>query len=400
MIEKIVQKIICIVIIMLATHHIAHASDGGECGADAKWSYDGNVLVISGSGAMTDFSATVCPWRDYRENITSVRVEEGITYIGKYAFYKCSGLSEISLPQTLTEIGNQAFGSADNIAKINLPDIGAWLDIEFVNATSSPIRAETVFCIGDIPQTDIVIPNGIKDIKKYAFYKCGTLNSVTIPDTVESIGMRAFTACSDLERLVISDGVTEIGNYAFSNCVRLREAVIGANATYLSSYMFKGCTALETVTMSDKITEICADAFTDCTELTDIFYKGTQTQWSNIVIDEYSGLEDSVTVHCDAESVTLYDAEVGKDTGGYVYDFKMKSDQPMTGIFIIVLYNADGRFVMCDTIPVTEAITRFTAPTNSKIATETAATDYKILFWNNLENIRPLSECVSGKIKR
>jgi hypothetical protein len=75
------------------------------------WSLSGGMLTISGTGAMSDYDVLSRPatWYHYRENITSVIIENGVTSIGKEAFYNCSGLTSVTIPASVTSIGAEGF---------------------------------------------------------------------------------------------------------------------------------------------------------------------------------------------------------------------------------------------------------------------------------------------------
>ena len=66
--------------------------------------------------------------------------------------------------------------------------------------------------------TSITIPDGVTNIGNYAFYNCSGLTSVTIPDGATSIGNYAFSGCNGLTNITIPDSVKKIGEYAFSGC--------------------------------------------------------------------------------------------------------------------------------------------------------------------------------------
>lgn len=69
--------------------------------------------------------------------------------------------------------------------------------------------------------TSVVIPEGVATIGSNAFMKCSVLTSVVIPESVTSIGGNAFRGCSALTEVIIPEGVTEIGNSAFYDCSSL-----------------------------------------------------------------------------------------------------------------------------------------------------------------------------------
>lgn len=81
----------------------------GQCGDNLTWSLDKNMtLTISGTGAMYDFekSSVDIPWQQYAENINNIIIEYGITHIGNYAFYDCSNVDGIILPNSVISIGD------------------------------------------------------------------------------------------------------------------------------------------------------------------------------------------------------------------------------------------------------------------------------------------------------
>jgi hypothetical protein len=115
--------------------------------------------------------------------IPSSIVFGGVTYsvtsIGDSAFYQCSNLNAISIPNSITSIGKSAFNG----------------------------------CIG---LTSILLPNNINLISDFTFYGCSGLTSMTIPSAVTSIGIYAFNDCFNLESITIPNSVTTIDFLAFS----------------------------------------------------------------------------------------------------------------------------------------------------------------------------------------
>ena len=67
--------------------------------------------------------------------------------------------------------------------------------------------------------TSVTIPNGVTSIGGAAFSGCSGLTSVTIPNSVKSIGEGAFSVCSGLTSVTIPNSVKSIGNSAFSGCI-------------------------------------------------------------------------------------------------------------------------------------------------------------------------------------
>ena len=148
----------------------------GDCGANATWCFDPDTgkLIISGTGAMYNYSYYTQPWYNYKVYITSVVIENGITSIGNFAFDSCAILKSITISDSVTSIGD------------------------------------------------------------FAFQYCTSLTSVTIPDSVESIGIGAFSGCTGLTSITIPDSVESIGSNAFYKCTNITDVYCYADPANLT----------------------------------------------------------------------------------------------------------------------------------------------------------------------
>ncbi|MDO4651008.1 MAG: leucine-rich repeat domain-containing protein, partial [Eubacteriales bacterium] len=159
-------------------------SDGDIDGGDISWILDEQgVLTISGVGDMNcyDTHTNKAPWYDYREEILTVIIDEGITSIGDCSFYNCKKLTKVIIPNSVTEIKYYAFYSCKSLTDVNISDY----------VTSIGEDAFTL-CIS---LADLTIGSSVTTIGPNAFYKCNSLTDVTIPDSVTSIGRYAFSWC-------------------------------------------------------------------------------------------------------------------------------------------------------------------------------------------------------------
>ena len=174
----------------------------GKCGANLTWTLTSdNTLTISGKGAMYDYGTSsgsggvTPPWiaAGYRNAVSYVRIETGVTYVGQNAFADCSSITDVSFPYTLEEIGNCAFQNCTMLYSLFLP----YKTVSTGN--SSTITAPSL-------------------IGNAAFRGCVRLRSVYLPVTIKAIGTSAFADCnalsdvgytgseSDWEAISIGDG--------------------------------------------------------------------------------------------------------------------------------------------------------------------------------------------------
>lgn len=235
----------------------ATISKTGSCGSNVTYTiYSDGTLKISGTGVMTNYSSSSSiPWHSYRESITNVVIESGVTTIGKYAFYNCDSLTNIIIPNSVISIGEDAFYKCVSLTSITIP-----------NSVKSIGRYAFNQCRS---LESITIPNSITTIESGLFYWCTSLKRVKIPDSVTSIGVYAFDYCYSLTGIYIPDSVTSIGQGAFTGS-GLTSVTIPKNITTISSELFNWCTDLATVNFSDRVTSIGNGAFFSCRALTHI----------------------------------------------------------------------------------------------------------------------------------
>ena len=95
--------------------------------------------------------------------------------------------------------------------------------------------------------TSVTIPNSVTRIRYGAFYECSGLTSVTIPSSLTTISNSAFSGCSGLTSVTIPNSVTGIGDRAFWDCSGLTSITIPNSVTYIGRDAFSGCSGLTSV---------------------------------------------------------------------------------------------------------------------------------------------------------
>lgn len=281
------------------------------------WSFDEatGTLTISGSGPMTSYSSDKdVPWYSLRENVTSVKVEDGVTSIGAYAFENCTSLISVAIPDSVTVIGYRAFYSCANLTSIDIPsgvtDIGqtAFSGCSSLTNIDIPIGVASIggwTFNGCTSLTDIYIPSSVTDIGSAAFANCTSLTSIDIPSSVSYINGKAFMNCSSLTSIIIPGNVWSIGSYAFSGCSSLTSIDIPDGVRSIYEYTFQNCSSLTNITIPDSVKAIARYAFNGCNSLPGIVIPGGVT---SIGVSAFEGCSrlTSVDIPSGVKSIEKY----------------------------------------------------------------------------------------------
>lgn len=254
------------------------------------------AMTVSGTGAMADYDNDLdVPWKGYRSSIKSLSIKNGVTSIGKSAFYSCYELESADVPGSVASIGGYAFYGCSSLTEFAIPSgVTRIEDYTFSSCTSltevtipssvTSVGGHAFYGCGAL--TGTVIPNGVTNIGDYAFSGCMSLTEVTIPASVTGIGKYAFDGCSSIESLTINGSLTEMGNGVFRGCSNLIEATITGNVTGIGEYAFYGCSSLKNVKITGSVTSIGDSAFYYCSALESITIPASVT---SIGYEAFSG---------------------------------------------------------------------------------------------------------------
>ena len=281
----------------------------GYCGAEENgenisWELDSNgLLTVSGTGKMQILSYSDSPWK--KDNrIREATISYGITNIGSFAFYGCTELTSITIPDSVTVIEGCAFDSCTGLTSITIPDsvtsigLGAFCrctGLTSITIPDSVTDIEISAFQGCTGLTSITIPDSVTSICVSAFENCTGLTSITIPDSVTSISDETFEGCTGLTSITIPDSVTSIGYSAFGNCTGLSSITIPDSVTSFEPRVFKGCTGLTSITIPDSVKSISYEAFHGCAGLTSITIPDSVTDIENSAFQGCTGLT-SITI--------------------------------------------------------------------------------------------------------
>ena len=211
-------------------------------------------------------------------NLKSISIPESVTTINSYAFQNCTNLTDIAIPKNVSYIGNGVFHSCTNISNIVIPSkittINPYTFYKCTGLTSVEIP-ETVSTIGNYAFyqcSNMVakVPNGLRNVGQSAFWNCAKLTG-TSTFTLDSIGSHAF-GCYDsystnVMNVTFSSGITTIPSTCFQNCRGLNSIIIPSTVTTINEYAFTQCYNLTNATIPDTVTTINHHAFYKCSNM-------------------------------------------------------------------------------------------------------------------------------------
>ena len=194
-------------------------------------------------------------------SLKNITIPDSVTSIEYAAFENCTGLTSIVIPKSVVKIGERVFSGCNNLVEMAVPFVGVlgydavfgclfdYSIVEKPGYTYQYTDGNDTNYYYNIPSSlkSVTITGG--DVPHYAFYNCTGLTSIKMSDNVTSIGANAFYNCTGLTSITISDNVTSIGYNAFYNCIGLTSIKIPNKAMDISDSTFLGCVNLMSATM-------------------------------------------------------------------------------------------------------------------------------------------------------
>lgn len=202
---------------------------------DYKWSLSGSYYYYD---QLKKTSGPYYILNTYSELSTGEKliIDDSVTRIGDYAFYRCASLKEVIIPESVTSLGHYSFASCTGLVKV-------------------------------------IIPGSVQTVSDGMFRDCTSLKDVTIGEGFRYLRDYMFDTCSSLPSIILPESVTTIGKCALANCERLKDVTIPVSLKTIRLAAFGGA------------------------GLNDVYYRGTQDQWAGIEIAENNEELLNATIH-------------------------------------------------------------------------------------------------------
>ena len=190
-------------------------------------------------------------------NIPSSFTNNGVSYsvtaLGLNAFYSCSTLENITIPNSVINIDPQCFMGCSSLLTITIPE-----SVTSIGATCFS---------GCRSLSSITILGAIESLGIHCFANCESLKSIRIPSSVVGLGDYCFMECTSLENIEIPNSISKIPQYCFESCTSLKTIQLPISITELEEGCFFGCSSLENIKIPENVTDIGQRSFMNCTSL-------------------------------------------------------------------------------------------------------------------------------------
>ena len=238
----------------------AGAATSGNCGAtgsDVKWNFDTatGTMTISGTGAMADYTKNITnadadqPWKSNAKNIRKIKIEDGVTRIGSFAFNGVNAVETYQIADSVKNVGEWAIDPT-SVKSFEVSSNSAGLAV-VGGALFTKDRAELLaFPCADASIEHYTLPVETKTITDGSFSGAGHLKTIDLAQ-VQTIGSLAFMNAG-LENIEIPKTANTVMNWAFAGCSSMEKVTIDSSNLKLGdNAVFPGCTALKSLKISE-----------------------------------------------------------------------------------------------------------------------------------------------------
>lgn len=198
--------------------------------------------------------------------LTNVDIPAAVTAIGSYAFSGCRSIYNLEVPASVLTVGTQAFAGMTGLHFVTLNAgntsfgsdcfsgsnnivltsfngaLADWLAIDFANANAQPMSRSRNLSLNGTILTDLVIPDGVVEIKPFAFFYDTLIATITLPASVTTIDSNAFYRLTNLQRIVLNALPATVDDAAFQAVNKQAVVVEVPCADYVAGMTWQGFT--------------------------------------------------------------------------------------------------------------------------------------------------------------
>ena len=262
------------------------------CGSLSTVIFEGTALTSIGNYSFA-----------FTTSLKAIDLPEGLTTINTAAF-NASGIEEIVMPSTLSVIGDgafyyalalrsvtfneglenicrEAFYGCSSLKEIIIPD--SVTSISRYSVTSAGSTSSNYYTFAYCTSLErVVLGSNVTKIGKYTFYGCSSLKEIEWSGVTALYGY-AFAACG-FEELTLPEQITSFNTYAFADNVNLKKVYYYSSVS--QNYLFANCTSLETVAIkTDQAFTFSSTTFSGCTSLAAFYVDENNASFT--VIDNF-----------------------------------------------------------------------------------------------------------------
>lgn len=352
---------------------------------DGDWSVNNGTLTISGNGKMRFLFNTngssqqyscIAPWESYKNKVTSVVIEEGISSIGKFAFAGFTNLETVSIPNTVTEIESNAFSKCNNLKSIKLPSSLETLNSSAFDYCSSLKNIE-------IPASVKSIDNTISFFGRSIFANCSSMTDINVAEANENYcSIDGVLYTKDKKTLLKYPDGKQGESYKIPNGI----TEIGSQSLLYTKYLTK-------VFIPQSVKKIDCYALTESSirpneSITDIYYEGSEEDWNTLPDVSLW----NITVHYNAivtnpPKISGMPVVNGNKLNINLSDVEYNSS-------LITVFSNDKAMVSANEIPLSAG------DTSKSITIPAAAKTAKVFIWDSLNGMKPLCEAKTLSINK